>query len=210
MLLQAGLESASDTAGDDFLQLLEAGARNLGSLNDSVDLPEESRQQLWRQIVSIGDAERFVILTRSDRSGSRVVYCGEDSVVDDIDALGNHLLEGTDGVEHELGEFFGNFAVAGETSLRCPVGRFGADAAPVDGEDPQIAELASDDSVNRLAIVACPAQAKATSLRWRNTPEKLFAVSNDGDDVIFTAMSSTDAVAAVVEVLETVPAPRLA
>ena len=203
LLLQAGLDTASDTAGDDFLRLLDHGARNLGSLNSSVDLSEESRQRLWRRIVSMSGAECFVTLARSDKSGSRVVYCGEDSVVDDIDAMGNHLLGNTDGVERELEEYFGSFSGAGGSPIRCPADRFEPDATPVDGEHPLLAGLASSGSLDRLVVVGCPAQAEVTPLRWRSTSDKLFAVSNEDDDVVFTSTSSQDAVTAVLAALET-------
>ena len=206
LLLQAGLDTASDTAGDDFVRLLERGARSLGSLNSFVDLPEESRQQFWRRVVSMSRAQSFVTLARSDRSGSRVVYCGEDSVVDDIDAMGNHLLVSTDGVEPELADFFGTFAEADGLRIRCSVDRFGPDAMPADGEDPHLAELAGGDAVNRLVIVGCPEKARATPLRWRSTSDKLYAVSNEDDDVIFTSASSQGAVAAILDTLETVRA----
>ena len=206
LLLQAGVDTTSDTAADDFLRLLDHGARNLGSLNNSVDLSDESRQQLWRRIVAMSRAERFVTLARSDKSGSRVVYCGEDSVVDDIDAMGNHLLGDTDGVEREIEEYFGSFAEADGSPIRCPADRFGPDAEPVDGEDPLLAELASSGPVDRLVVVGCPPQAKLTPLRWRSTSDKLFSVSNEDDDVIFTSESSQDAAAVVLDTLATLQA----
>ena len=206
LLLQAGLDTASDTAGDDFLRLLERGARSLGSLNSFIDLPEESRRRFWRRVLSMSRAESFVTLARSDSSGSRVVYCGEDGVVDDIDAFGNHLLVSTDGAEPELSEFFGTFAEADGLRIRCSADRFGPDATPADGEDPLVAELAGSGSVDRLVVVGCPAQAKATPLRWRSTSDTLFAVSNEDDDVIFTSVSSGGAVSAVLDTLETVRA----
>ena len=202
LLLQAGLDTAGDTAGDDFLRLLERGARGLGALNSSVDLSEESRQQLWRRVVSMSRAESFVTLARSDRSGSRVVYCGEDGVVDDIDAFGNHLLVNTGGVESELADFFGTFAEADGLRITCPEDRLGPDAAPADGEDPLVAELAGRGFIDRLVVVGCPAQANATPLRWRSTSDTLFAVSNEGDAVTFTSVSSQDAAAAVLDALK--------
>lgn len=206
VLVQLGFDGADDNATADFMGLVDRGVRVLGALHPAVDPSDETKALIQRCVVAMGRASVFVALQRTDQPGSHVIYDAEDSLIDVLDSEGNHRLREIDDVASAVRTFFNGYDSPSDGTLTCPASRLGAQVEPLDGEDPLITELASDEFPGYLATVGHPARGRVEILGWRSSAERLFTIDSDTETATFTPTSTEEAVSSVMEALAAIRA----
>ena len=193
LLTQLGFATETDIRSRQIAQVVDRGARTLKSLQATAPKDDEQREKLRQSVLAIGSAQVFIILIRSDNPEARVVYLGEECVVDVVTPYGNHRLQlNQDAVEDELGTFFGDCSTIEEDNLVCPLDRFRTDPIIPDHEDTLITRLASDDSVDHMATICSTAEVKFEILKWRSVDDRLFTISNQDNQVAFASTGSSE------------------
>ena len=193
VLSQLGVATESDVRSRQIAQVIDRGARNLKSLQDVAPRNEEWREILRQSIVAMGSAHVFIILIRSDEPEARVVYLGDESVVDVVGPYGNHRLQiNRDAVADELETFLGNYSKFEEDDIVCPSDRFQSNPIVSDNEDALVTRLASDDAVDHMATVCSTSEVKFEILKWRSVDDRLFGISLQEEQVVFSSTSSVE------------------
>ena len=202
LLMQIGFDPTSEEAVADYWSVIEAGSRSLAALHEAVEPGHELKEQLARSIRAMSEAPVFVTLVRTDRPGSHVLYCGNTTVVDMIDDVGNHRPQTGQDVENEIESYFAGYQVTEALAVSIPHDRFEVGAEASDSEDPVVADLVSDECTTFVVSVGRAAEGELHIMQWRATVDRLFAYQVDADQSIFDSVATSDAVAAVLELLE--------
>ena len=122
-----------------------------------------------------------------------MVYLGNESVVDVVSPYGNHRLQmNRDAVADELETFLGNYSKFEEDDIVCPSDRFQSNPIVPDNEDALVARLASDDAVDHMATVCSTSEVKFEILKWRSVDDRLFGISLQEEQVVFSSTSSVE------------------
>ena len=200
LLLQLGFDKTADGAAEQFLSYLERGSRTLKVLRDELDPTEPVKEQLRSYIVAMSQAPVFVVLQRSDKLNSTVLYVGEESVVDHIDDYGNHRLIGTKDVELEVERFFGGFQLTNGSPITYPLADIES-ARSNSSEDPLVMALASSESIGYLSLVCNPSTAQSKLVRWCCADDRFFEIQNEEGTVTLTPVTSQNAAELVVGLL---------
>ena len=195
LLMQLGFDTDAANARAEFLRILDRGARTLLSVHDSAEPSDETKQQVRHNVEQMSGADVFASLRRSDRLGSRVIYCGDTSIVDEIGEDGNHQLRVAEDLPIEVGSFFEAYSSEDNDPVVAPLQRFELGAESNEGEPAVVGELASDESIVYLVSIGYPADGRLTMLRWRGIGHKLFEFEVDDEQAKFNP-TNTDAVAA--------------
>ena len=191
VLSQLGFSTESDVRSRQIAQFVDRGARTLKSLQDVAPQNEEWREILRQSVVGMGTAPVFIILIRSDDSEARVVYLGEESVVDVVTPYGNHRLQiSQDAIADELETFLGSYSKFEEDDITCPLDRFETNPVVPDNEDVSVTRIASDDAVDHMATVCSTAEIKFEIHKWRSVDDRLFDISVQEEQVVFSSTSS--------------------
>ena len=202
LLMQIGFDPTSEQAVADYWGVIEAGARTLATLHEAVEPGQELKEQLGRSIGAMSEAPVFVTLWRTDRPGSHILYCGNTTVVDVVDDVGNHRPQLGQDIGHEIESYFDGYHGADALAISIPHDRFESGAEAADDEDPVVSELVSDDCTTFAVSVGRAAEGELHIMQWRATADRLFAYESDADRAIFNSVPTSEAVAAVLEILE--------
>ena len=193
VLTQLGFAIETDVRSRQIAQVVDRGARALKSLQAFAPENEEWGEMLRQSVLAIGSAQVFIILIRSDNPEARVVYLGEECVVDVMTPYGNHRLQlNQDAVKDELGTFFGDCSRIEEDDIVCPLDRFQTDPIIPDDEGTLITRLASDDAVDHMVTICSTAEVKFEILKWRSVDDRLFTISNQDNQVAFASTGSSE------------------
>lgn len=206
VLVQLGFDGAGSNATSEFMGLVDRGVRTLQALHPAVDPSDETKALIKRCVVGMSKAPVFVALRRSDEGGSQVIYGNRDGVMDIVDDEGNHRLQEIGDVASVIRTFFSGYDTVSGTTVTCPVSRLGIDAAPLDGEDPLVTQMMSDDFPSFLVTVGYPAGGRVQILGWRSTAEHLFTIDSDAEEATFSGTSAEGAATTVMAAMASVQA----
>lgn len=208
VLSQLGLADDGDVRTRQIAQIVDRGARTLKSLQDVSPQNEKWRDILLKSIVGMGTAQVFIILIRSDDPEARVVYLGEESVVDVVTPYGNHRLQiSQDAIADELGTFLGSYSKFEEDDIVCPLDRFQTNPVVPDNEDASVTRIASDDAVDHMATVCSTAEVKFEMFKWRSVDDRLYGISVQEEQVAFSSTSSVECQEQVLGAVQRVQEP---
>ena len=203
VLSQLGFAEGLDFEPQRILEVVDRGARSLKSLQDFAPSNEEWSEALRQSIVGMGNSQAFIILIRSDQQEARVVYLGEQHVIDAVTPYGNHrLCVSRNVVEEELGSLFGDCLDSAKHTINCHLERFGSGATAAVGEDPLVSRLASDDAVDHMVTVCRTSEVVFEILKWRSVDNQLFVISNQDDQVSFTSSGSRESTETVLSAVQ--------
>lgn len=193
VLSQLGFAAESDVRSQQIARVIDRGARTLKSLQDVAPRNEELREILRQSIVAMGSAHVFIIFIRSDEPEARVIYLGNESVVDAVTPYGNHRLQiNQNAVADELEAFLGDYSKFEEDDIVCPLDRFRPNPIVPDSETALVSRLASDDAVDHMATVCSTSEVKFEILKWRSVDDRLFGISMQEEQVVFSSTGSVE------------------
>ena len=201
LLVQLGFDPSADDADSQYFGVIERGSRTLATLHEALDPGDDLKAELGRIVRAMCETAPFVTLRRTERTDSQVLYCGESAVVDDVDDVGNHRPRLGGDVRSELERFFDGYDEHDELVLTVPVGRLAPDAESAEGEHPIVSEMVSSESALVVSIGRA-AEGRLRILHWCSLPDRLVRYESSGDDVVFTATSTSEAVETVLAALE--------
>ncbi|MCQ3812609.1 MAG: hypothetical protein KTV68_18890 [Acidimicrobiia bacterium] len=203
VLSQLGFADASEIEPRWILEVVDRGARTLKSLQDFTPSNPQWSEMLRQSILGMGNSRGFIILIRSDQQEVRVVYLGEEHVIDAVTPYGNHrLCVSKNAVEEELGLFFGDCPDSDKYMINCHLERFGSGATAAVGEDPVVSRLASETAVDHMATVCRTSEVVFEILKWRSVDNQLFVVSNQDNQVSFRSSGSREGIETVLSAIQ--------
>lgn len=201
LLLQLGLDPAEESAEADYRAIIERGSRSLASLHAAAHPDDELKTHLKHSLTVMCEAPQFVSLRRTDEAGSRVLYCADTVVLDEVEEIGNHRLQGECDASAELERFFGAHGDSSTAPFDVALERF-TPGAQADDEDPLVTELASEECPLFILGIGRPQKGELEILQWRAAAGSLFLVEFGPDIVRFTPTSSAEAASVVFSALD--------
>ena len=202
LLMQLGFNPQSENAPSSFVDIVATGSRTLAVLHDAIDPQDDLKMRLAENVQAMSGAPVFVSLRKVNPFESRVLYCGETTVVDVIDEAGNHSPREIGDTKVELENFLGRYSNHDSLTVHIPAERLERDAELLDDEEPIVSELLSDHCAWHVASIGCPADAKLNILQWRSTKTGLFEFESNEDHVSFVSTSTAQAVDSIISALD--------